>query len=326
MSKYQKVLFTSSLFPSNQFSQLNGKSTKYNQKKFHSSSIDSGLPRVKKPIEPKIENNKYSIKPNVHETNNSIDINISFNYPKNVLRSFEQVSSSLHKSPNKKATSYSMNQSSQKRNRSDIYDANIIHNNLNISLTNIASPKINNSYIVNRPPIRVEVKHPEETTDKQLLLLQSIITELREEQKELQAKNQFLEKQLEMLNTSNHMPVQEVKETKPIVQNNKSNQLLIDKIQSNEGKLTTLQEQIISNESNEKINLLFEDVLIVNFENNNISKKSANNLFSYVFSQYTNNIEKDNDDNAKDELISSLVNIISISLHCNNNEKDKKEL
>ena len=183
-----------------------------------------------------------------------------------------------------------------------------------------------NSYIVNRPPIRVEVKHPEETTDKQLLLLQSIITELREEQKELQAKNQFLEKQLEMLNTSNHMPVQEVKETKPIVQNNKSNQLLIDKIQSNEGKLTTLQEQIISNESNEKINLLFEDVLIVNFENNNISKKSANNLFSYVFSQYTNNIEKDNDDNAKDELISSLVNIISISLHCNNNEKDKKEL
>lgn len=145
MSKYQKVLFTSSLFPSNQFSQLNGKSTKYNQKKFHSSSIDSGLPRVKKPT----ENNKYSIKPNVHETNNSIDINISFNYPKNVLRSFEQVSSSLHKSPNKKATSYSMSQSSHKRNRSNIYDANIIHNNLNISLTNIASPKINNSYIVN---------------------------------------------------------------------------------------------------------------------------------------------------------------------------------
>ena len=135
-----------------------------------------------------------------------------------------------------------------------------------------------NSYIVNRHPIRVEVKHPEETTDKQLLLLQSIITELREEQKELQAKNQFLEKQLEMLNTSNHMPVQEVKETKPIVQNNKSNQLLIDKIQSNEGKLTTLQEQIISNESNEKINLLFEDVLIVNFENNNITSEIITDL------------------------------------------------
>lgn len=180
-----------------------------------------------------------------------------------------------------------------------------------------------NSYIVNRPPIRVEVKHPEETTDKQLLLLQSIITELREEKKELIAKNQFLEKQLEMLNTSNHMPVQEVKETKPIDQNNKSNQLLIDKIQSNEGKLTTLQEQLISNE---KISLSFEDVLILNFENNNISKKSANNLFSYVFSQYTNNIEKDNDENAKDELITSLVNIISISLHCNNNEKDQKEI
>ena len=161
MSKYQKVLFTSSLFPSNQFSQLNGKSTKYNQKKFHSSSIDSGLPRVKKPT----ENNKYSIKPNVHETNNSIDINISFNYPKNVLRSFEQVSSSLHKSPNKKATSYSMSQSSQKRNRSDIYDANIIHNNLNISLTNIASPKINNSYIVN-PVLPPTKTMPEEGRKK----------------------------------------------------------------------------------------------------------------------------------------------------------------
>ena len=161
MSKYQKVLFTSSLFPSNQFSQLNGKSTKYNQKKFHSSSIDSGLPRVKKPT----ENNKYSIKPNVHETNNSIDINISFNYPKNVLRSFEQVSSSLHKSPNKKATSYSMSQSSHKRNRSNIYDANIIHNNLNISLTNIASPKINNSYIVN-PVLPPTKTMPEEGRKK----------------------------------------------------------------------------------------------------------------------------------------------------------------
>ena len=165
MSKYQKVLFTSSLFPSNQFSQLNSKSTKYNQKKFHSSSIDSGLPRVTKLIEPKIGNNKVSIKPNVHETNNSIDINISFNYPKNVLRSFEQVSSSLHKTPNKKATSYSMSQSSHQRNRSDIYDANIIHNNLNISLTNIASPKINNSYIVN-PVLQPTKTMPEDGKKK----------------------------------------------------------------------------------------------------------------------------------------------------------------
>lgn len=165
MSKYQKVLFGSLIFPSNHFSQLNGKSAKYNPKKFHSSSIDSGLPKVNKPPQAKLESNKYTLKPNVLETNNSIDINISFNYPKNVLRSYEHVSSTLHKEPKKKVTSYSMSHSNHQRNQSDIYDANIIHNNLNISLTNIASPKINNSYIVN-PVLLPNKTMPEEGSKK----------------------------------------------------------------------------------------------------------------------------------------------------------------
>ena len=42
-----------------------------------------------------------------------------------------------------------MNPSAHKRNGLEASDSNIIQNNLNISLTNIASPKNNNSFIVN---------------------------------------------------------------------------------------------------------------------------------------------------------------------------------
>lgn len=83
--------------------------------------------------------------------NNTIDINISVNYHKNphFLRSQDQLNNSIYKAPMKKVSSYSMNQSAHKRNGSDISDSNLFPNNLNISLTNISSPKTNNSFIVN---------------------------------------------------------------------------------------------------------------------------------------------------------------------------------
>ena len=85
--------------------------------------------------------------------NNTIDINISVNYHKNanLLKHSKQHknSNTLYKTPTRKTTSYSMNQSAHKRNASACSDSNIIHNNLNISFTNISSPKANNSFIVN---------------------------------------------------------------------------------------------------------------------------------------------------------------------------------
>ena len=206
---------------------------------------------------------------------------------------------------------------------------------------NIEENKTNNSSILikTRPPITVshEAKNPEETMDKQLLLMQSIISELKEENKELKAKNNFLEKQiLSYKNIHSNSDKQSInllvssKENEPEVTLNRNctSQLLIDKITNKEDELQLLNEQIKSNsnETLEKYILSFRDILSLNFEYNNITKKSAKKLFSYVLSEYDNNMDKDNDENARDEIISSLVNIISISLHCNNNEKDKKEI
>lgn len=210
---------------------------------------------------------------------------------------------------------------------------------------NIEENSKNNSSILiqPRPPITVshEAKNPEETIDKQLLLMQSIISELKEENKELKAKNNFFEKQiLSYQNGPLNSDKQDIslntvskendldKKPKATLNRNCTNQLLIDKITNKEDELQLLNEQIKSksNENLEKYILSFGDILSLNFEYNNITKKSAKKLFSYVLSDYDNNLEKDNDENAKDEIISSLVNIISISLHCNNNEKDKKEI
>ena len=148
-TKKPKTKFASSFFSVLKYSNLNSKNSKINQKKYLSSSIDKSIPTITK-LTKTMLNNKKTKDP--HTENNTIDINISVNYHKNanLLRNnHEHISSSLYKAPMKKITSYSMNPSAHKRNSSDASDSNIIQNNLNISLTNIASPKNNNSFIVN---------------------------------------------------------------------------------------------------------------------------------------------------------------------------------
>lgn len=166
-SKQQKTQFASSFFSVLKYSQLNSKSIKYNPKKFHSSSIDKKMPQVSKLAKSMIQREKRpKFKPDTHTENNTIDINISVNYHKNaqLLRNQEHLANSLYKAPIKKISSYSMNPSSHKRNSSEVSESNIIHNNLNISLTNIASPKTNNSFIVN--PIIFQHKTLDDDTVK----------------------------------------------------------------------------------------------------------------------------------------------------------------
>ena len=148
-TKQPNTKFASSFFSVLKYSNLNSKNSKINQKKYLSSSIDKNIPTVTK-LTKTIFNEKKPTFP--HTEKNTIDINISVNYHKNanLLRNnHEHISSSLYKAPIKKITSYSMNPSAHKRNGLEASDSNIIQNNLNISLTNIASPKNNNSFIVN---------------------------------------------------------------------------------------------------------------------------------------------------------------------------------
>lgn len=151
-TKQPKTKFASSFFSVLKYSNLNSKNSKINQKKYLSSSIDKSIPTVTKLTKSMLNNKKTKNKQDPHTENNTIDINISVNYHKNanLLRNnHEHISSSLYKAPIKKITSYSMNPSARKRNGLEASDSNIIQNNLNISLTNIASPKNNNSFIVN---------------------------------------------------------------------------------------------------------------------------------------------------------------------------------
>ena len=148
-TKQPNTKFASSFFSVLKYSNQNSKNSKINQKKYLSSSIDKNIPTVTK-LTKTILNEKKPTFP--HTEKNTIDINISVNYHKNanLLRNnHEHISSSLYKAPIKKITSYSMNPSAHKRNGLEASDSNIIQNNLNISLTNIASPKNNNSFIVN---------------------------------------------------------------------------------------------------------------------------------------------------------------------------------
>ena len=148
-TKQPNTKFASSFFSVLKYSNLNSKNSTINQKKYLSSSIDKNIPTVTK-LTKTILNEKKPTFP--HTEKNTIDINISVNYHKNanLLRNnHEHISSSLYKAPIKKITSYSMNPSAHKRNGLEASDSNIIQNNLNISLTNIASPKNNNSFIVN---------------------------------------------------------------------------------------------------------------------------------------------------------------------------------
>ena len=133
----------------------------FQSKKIHSSSMDKNIFPITKLT--KTPFRKVFKKKNNHTSNNTIDINISVNYLNKGKSQDNSLCNSL-KYPNtfisnsnhyldKKIISYISKQPSNKRNKNkninNLSDSHIIHNNLNISLTNFGSPKEDNSFINN---------------------------------------------------------------------------------------------------------------------------------------------------------------------------------
>ena len=199
-----------------------------------------------------------------------------------------------------------------------------------------------------------KMDNQEEKEDTQILLFQSIIKELTDNKRELEEKIKFLENQLytnskldynqtntfknninqsqisndkNIKNTNLNMKQSDFKNTYSDI-NEVSN--LNDKIINSTNQLQQIEEDMLKSNSSfipklDKIKIEFEDILLMNFESKNVTKENAKNLFSIIFSQFSD-ADLDNDDDIKDQIITSLSNSIAINLNCNNIEKEKKEI
>ena len=199
-----------------------------------------------------------------------------------------------------------------------------------------------------------KMDNQEEKEDSQILLFQSIIKELTDNKRELEEKIKFLENQLytnskldynqtntfknninqsqisndkNIKNTNLNMKQSDFKNTYSDI-NEISN--LNDKIINSTNQLQQIEEDMLKSNSSfipklDKIKIEFEDILLMNFESKNVTKENAKNLFSIIFSQFSD-ADLDNDDDIKDQIITSLSNSIAINLNCNNIEKEKKEI
>ena len=228
-----------------------------------------------------------------------------------------------------------------KKNQQQQQDNKSVLNESNISLFRVVSK--NN-----------KMDNQEEKEDTQILLFQSIIKELTDNKRELEEKIKFLENQLytnskldynqtntfknninqsqisndkNIKNTNLNMKQSDFKNTYSDI-NEVSN--LNDKIINSTNQLQQIEEDMLKSNSSfipklDKIKIEFEDILLMNFESKNVTKENAKNLFSIIFSQFSD-ADLDNDDDIKDQIITSLSNSIAINLNCNNIEKEKKEI
>ena len=146
-------------------------------KKLYTSSLDkNSLFSLSKGTKSFFKKNK---KENSNHFNNSIDINISVNYRNKNLSNQNRTKDYNKIELNKKLSSYSLEQSKNKRNKNNSMndinnDSHFIQNNLNISLTNFSSPKTNNSYFIN--PIFMHGKNLNEEKIKKLYSKNKIYT------------------------------------------------------------------------------------------------------------------------------------------------------
>ena len=184
------------------------------------------------------------------------------------------------------------------------------------------------------------VPNPEENLDNKILLMQSIITELMNEKKELLEKLKYYENnkneeqlESESLQEKNICKIKLNEEL--IIGDNKENEeenkkdLLINNniINKNNEELENNKEEELENDKiddykteenikNEGLN--FDDIFNLNLEYKNINSSNAQNIFSNIFSLF-----KEPEQN-KNSLLESLVNKISIRLNCDTNGQEKK--
>jgi len=204
--------------------------------------------------------------------------------------------------------------------------------------------------------ITTSTVHPEENYDSKTLLMQSIITELTNEKKELLDKIKMYEEQISQINqtkidnnSNNNLNKENNSSSQPQNNINNSNNLLktteeilIADNNQNQIPNDNNQNQILNdnnqnqilndndkkdevkNENASKEEIKFDDILSLNFEYNNINSTNAKDLFNPIFVQFEN--EDKNSDTYKESILSSLVNEISLKLNCDTKEDEKKEI
>ena len=195
--------------------------------------------------------------------------------------------------------------------------------------------------------ITTRTVHPEENYDSKTLLMQSIITELTNEKKELLDKIKMYEEQINQINqtkidnnSNNNLNKENNSSSQPKNNINNSNNLLktteeilIADNNQNQIPNDNNQKQIVNdddkneevkNENAPKEEIKFDDILSLNFEYNNINSTNAKNIFNPIFAQFEN--EDKNSDTYKESILSSLVNEISLKLNCDTKEDEKKEI
>lgn len=157
------------------------------------------------------------------------------------------------------------------------------------------------------------MEHPDVNVNQQVLLLKSIITELQQENKQLKQKNVFYEKQTQQ----------------------QSSMLVYDDDNDNDDINNEHIRSKFANQSNNKVSsssttksftLSFQDILTFNAEHKSLNEQSIQQLCSFIFSQYANNMEADNDDDTKNTIIELMTNTLALSLNCNTSSQSKSEL
>ena len=218
----------------------------------------------------------------------------------------------------------------EKNMSNKIENKNIINNNL-----------FNNrkdGIIVKAPP------HPEENYDNKILLMQSIITELTNDKKELLEKLKLYEDKINHKNENiqiqdnNTIKSSNLLKTNEeiLIGDNNENINLENKEKKNNSKIEDLKESQMVNSINEskekeeenenikKEDITFDDIFSLNLEYKNINSTNAKNIFDNIFTEINNenlNLETD-----KEIIINKLVNELSIKLNCNSKEEEKKEI
>ena len=269
--KNETKLSENNFFKKFKYSQLQ---TKFNKnknrnnliKKLYTSSLDkNSLFSLSKGTKSFFKKNK---KENSNHFNNSIDINISVNYRNKNLSNQNRTKDYNKIELNKKLSSYSLEQSKNKRNKNNSMndinnDSHFIQNNLNISLTNLSSPKTNNSYYIN--PIFIHGK------------------KLNEEKiKKLYSKNKIYSPSY-LTKNNNNILIKNKKEFIPInkkneIENIKSYDLLIKTMNDNISKLKK------EEKNNSKLNMKIYHIIqnsfqqFANFLQSNNEKEVALNI------------------------------------------------
>ena len=232
------------------------------------------------------------------------------------------------------------------------FGANPKHKSENkINVNNNENNKVGNKIIKierNSPIIVRKEENPEKNYESKIMLLQSIITELINDKKDLMEKLKKYEENKIDIQKENEKEIQQPKENMNLLKtteeiliadnnekrndeqeenNSKKEEIYESQENNNDLKENTDESQNEEKEKEESIQMEefnFEDIFSLNLEYKKINSSNAKNIFEVIFSQ--KNKEDFRSESNKESVLNSLVNELSIKLNCNSKEEEKKEI